>query len=93
MGFISTVTAVQETTANLSGIEMKIKRTQDQIMALTQQAKNAIGNPEELQRLHQINTKLEQDLHMLNAEYDALKQRIEEDKKMRKEASKRAFTA
>jgi len=93
MSLISTVIGVQETTSNLSAIEMKIKKKSDQIMALTQEAQQAIGDQEKLQELHQINTQLEQDLHMLNAEYDSLKQRIEEDKKMRKEASKRAFSA
>ena len=91
MSIPSTATAFAGTTASLSNVEFEIKTIQDQIFALTQEAQQAMGDQELLQKYHEQGTALEQQLKQLEMEYGALKTRLEGEEKMRKESVERGF--
>lgn len=93
MSVISTFAAYSKNSMDLGNIEMKIKLVQDEVLALSQAAQQAVGNPETLKQMHDKNIQLEQELKLLELEYTSLKERIEQDKTMQKNAIKRGFSS
>lgn len=83
--------AVQTSFRILSDLELAIKLNWDARLALAHQAQEAVGNPELLLMYHQQDVQLEQELKRLEAEYQAVKTRLESEQKMRNDAIKRGF--
>ncbi|OGI01942.1 MAG: hypothetical protein A2Y25_02950 [Candidatus Melainabacteria bacterium GWF2_37_15] len=91
MSVVVTQAAVQTDYRMLSDIELAIKLNQDARLALAHSAQEAVGNPDLLLQYHQQDVQLEQELKRLEMEYSALKEKLEGDEKMKKNAVERAF--
>ena len=91
MSLISTQVAYSQSTMALSNIQFDIKLVQNEMMMLTQQVQYAMGDEQMMQQLRVRNVQLEQELKMLEAEYEAIKIKLEGEEKMRKEAIQRGF--
>jgi len=91
MSVVVTHAAVSVDLRMLSDIELAIKLNQDARLALAHQAQEAMGDPQLLLMYHQQDVQLEQEYHKLQMEYEALKAKIEEDKKREKDAIGRGF--
>lgn len=91
MSVVSTANSFAASSLAASDVEFQIKLIQDEIMVLAHEAKQAVGDKRMQEALHNQEQKLQQELKQLEMEYQVLKQRLEGDEKMRKEALTRGF--
>ena len=91
MSVISTFISLSESSMAVSNVEFKISQIQNQIMTLTQQAQQNLGDPQTMEQMHVQEQQLQQELRGLQVEYQILKQRVEDDNKMSKDSVTRSF--
>ena len=91
MSVVSNHTTTQGLTIQLSEIEYVLMLNSQAQFSLINQTRDAIGNEELLEQLHELSRQLELEQKQLEAEYNVMKTMLEGFRKMKTASIKRTF--